>query len=247
MSRDRPEPTFSRLVSCPRALPFTLAVAVMFCSGGGDADPEDPAQEPRGPAGEIDPDADGRVTPEISLVDSLGWEDALASGVNRRVVVRIGRGVDTVPGVAVAREPVMTGDSAVTGFDREGATIERGFWYAPGSGSVKSVALPENFLDFTAHALAPDGSRLAYVGQADDGVQLVAAVRAWPSGEAIWTSAAVEGYPSDAMNSSVEWMSSDSVEIRIRLDALESGRDLWLRAAGDPGETMSVDTLDMGE
>lgn len=233
-------------MSCPRAIPFTLAVAVMFCSGG-DADPEDPAEEPRDPAGEIDPDADMRPSPEISLVDSIAWEDALASGVNRRVVVRVGRSVDTVPGVAVAREPVVVGDSVVTGFDREGATIERGFWYAPGSGSVESVTLPDDFLDFTAHALAPDGHRLAYVGQADDGVRLVAAVRAWPSGEAIWTSADVEGYPSDAMNSSVEWTSPDSVEIRIRLDALESGRDLWLGAAGDPGQSMSVDTLDMGE
>lgn len=222
-----------------RAVGIPLAL-LLACGGGGDAD-----RAPREAASPVDTVAwnaardsapiRGRDGLEVRLTGSIPWETALASGAYRRVVVVHGGEVDTLADVAVSERPVVPGDSSVHGFDRAGGEVERGFVWRPGEGVV-GVDLPGDFPGFTAFALAPDARHLAYVGLADgeESGMLRAVVRTWPDLDVVAETAAVTGYPSDAANSAVEWISADSVRVEIRLDDRETEGGSWLRFRGSP-------------
>lgn len=225
--------------------------AILVACGGGDTTEEDPAPpdtalEP--PAREEPPAWEGGAL-QVRLVDSIPWSTELASGVYRRVAVRYDGAVDTLADVAVESRPVVVGDSIVYGFDRSGGDVERGFRWTPAS-DVATVELPDDFLGFTAFGLAPDAAHLAYVGEADapeEEIRLKAIVREWPGKETVWESHALAGYPSGGQNSTVEWLSADSVEIRVRLDDLDTPGGSWLRATGSPSTgSFAADTVQGG-
>ncbi len=234
-----------------RSLAVALAAVLVACGGGEtageDPAPPDTALEP--PAREEPPAWEGGAL-QIRLVDSIPWSTEMAAGVYQRVAVRYDGVVDTLDGVAVESRPVVVGDSVVFGFDRSGGDVERGFRWAPGS-EVASVELPDDFLGFTAFGLAPDAAHLAYAGEALDApgeeIRLKAIVRDWPGKETVWESHPVAGYPSGGKNSVVEWLSADSVEIRIRLDDLEAPGGSWLRSTGSPSTgSFAADTVQGG-
>lgn len=228
------------------------SAALLLACGGGETPEEEVALPDTAPEAAPDEEAPAWEggTLQIRLVGSIPWETELASGEYRRVSVRYDGTVDTLDGVAVESPPVVVGDSVVYGFDRSNGDVERGFRWAPGS-EVATVELPDDFLGFTAFGLAPDASHLAYVGEALDApveeIRLKAIVRDWPDGETVWESHAVAGYPSGGQNSTVEWVSADSVEIRIRLDDLETPGGSWLRATGSPSTgSFAADTVQGG-
>lgn len=220
-----------------RSIAVALTALVSACGNGEEAREEaaspDAAPEPR----PVEASAWMGDGVQIRLVDSIPWETALASGIYHRVAVRRDGVVDTLPGVEVESRPVVVGDSVVYGFDWSSGEVERGFRWTAGSGTT-TLELPDDFLGFTAFGLAPDAAHLVYVGEAEEApsgeIRLKAVVRGWPEGEVVWESHRVAGYPSGGKNSAVDWLSADSVEVRIRLDDLDTPGGSWLRVAGSP-------------
>lgn len=209
-----------------------LAAATVLACGGTEAPPLPPEE--------------ARIR-EVRLVDSIPWETELAAGVHRRILVTYDGLADTIPGVTTSRRPVVLGDTTVFGFDEEAGEVVAAFRYRLGSTEVETIRLPEDFLSFAAFALAPDAEQLAYIGEREEG-RLAAVVRTWPAKAPVYESHAVEGYPSDGPNSSVEWAGEDEVEIRIRLDDLDTPGGSWLVVRGAPAAgTMVVDTVAGGE
>lgn len=201
--------------------------------------PVEPGEARRGEA----PAGEGSL--EILLVEEVPWRTEMAEGVDRRVAVRHGGGIDTLSGIVVDVPPVVVGDSAVWGFDRERGDIVQGFHWSSRTGEVETIELPGDFAPFLASGLSPDAEELAYVSKRPDG-RLEAVVRSWPEKRLLYRGPPVEGYPSDAMNSVVEWTGDDRVEIRVRLDDLGPPGS-WLRVRGSPGGTMVADTVAGGE
>lgn len=226
-----------------------LLTALLFACGGGEEAAEEAAPADTGselPADREDRSWEGGEL-QVRLVDSIPWATELASGTYRRVAFRRDGTVDTLPDVEVERRPVVVGDSAIYGFDWSAGAVERAFRWTAETGLV-TLELPDDFLGFTAFALAPDAAHLAYAGEAEEGpegeIRLKAVVRDWPSGETVWESDRVAGYPSGGKNSTVEWPSADSVEVRIRLDDLETLGGSWLRAVGSPSTgAFTADTV----
>lgn len=234
-----------------RSIAVALTAVLVACGGAETTDEEAglPDTGLESPSPEEPPAWEGGAL-QIRLVDSIPWSTELASGIYRRVAVRYDGVVDTLADVAVESRPVVVGDSVVFGFDRSGGDVERGFQWAPGS-EVATVDLPDDFLGFTAFGLAPDAAHLAYAGEALDApgeeIRLKAIVRDWPGKETVWESHPVAGYPAGGKNSTVEWLSADSVEIRIRLDDLDPPGGSWLRATGSPStDSFAADTVQGG-
>ena len=223
------------LATC--ALAWTLAC-------GGDAEegraPDAPAATPTdtGPA--------AVAIEGVALVDSIPWTGELGGGVLHRVAVHRGGSTDTIPAITTDELPRVVGDSIVTGFVRADGRVPRGFVYHPARRRVESVPLPDDFAGFLAHAISPDARWMAYVGKRADG-SLDANVVRWPSGASVHESGPVDGYPSDARNSRVEW-SGDALEIRIRLPVLDPDSSTWLVVAGNPDTgSFSADTVAVAE
>lgn len=216
-----------------------LATLALGCGRTNEA-PDEPAAS----SSPADAAAPASRVREVALIDSLPWSDMLGEGVRHRIVVRTTAGSDTIPGVATTRAPVVVGHSTVHGFDvgPDGA-VTGGFVYDVRTNELRRIELPGEFLGFTAFALAPDAGHLAYAGRAEDGIRLAAIVRRWPDGAVAYHGGPVRGYPSDAANSDVEWLGPDRVEIRIRLDDLETPEGTWLRVRGSPAGSMVADTV----
>lgn len=217
-----------------RALAATLvALFLVACDGGGDV------PLPAKPPDETPPD-DAVV---VSLVGSIPWSNMLEEGERHRVVVTAGGRTDTIPEVATTRDPVISGNQ-VHGFVVEGdGSIASGFIYDAATRELLLVPMPEDFLDFTAFALSPEASYLAYAGRAEDGERLAGIIRRWPGGELLFRSDGVAGYPSDFANSEVEWDGPSAVEIWIRTDDVETEGGTWLRLRGVPGSEMLADSV----
>lgn len=230
---------------------IAVPLALLLACGGGETSEESatadtaPAPVPAADTAPALPPAVEGV--ELSLVGSIPWETQIASGEYRRVVVTIDGVSDTLADVAVRERPIVAGDSTVHGFDHAGGSIERGFVWRRSEG-VATVDLPDDFTGYTASGLSPDGSHLAYAGlapEADSGEKrFKTIVRTWPEMETVAESGPVAAYPSDAQNSSVEWLSDDSVEVRIRLDDLETEGGSWLRFRGSTSAgSFAADTV----
>jgi len=216
---------------------------VVLLGCGGSADEPDGAAAPDSAPAVMDRTLP-RAAEGVALVDSLPWANLLEEGVRHRVRVQTAGRVDTIPGIAVTREPVAAEDGAIHGFAVEpDGSVSSGFAYDPSSGGVTRIALPDDFLDFTAFALSPGARYVAYVGRAADGQRLAGVLRRWPGGEVVYRGDPVDGYPSDAANSDVEWHGTDSVEIRIRTADVETPGGTWLRLRGVPGSEMLADTV----
>lgn len=224
-----------------RRLRVSMVLALVVACGGGGPEPGEPAGDRPESPDPVDR-ARGSIR-EVALIESIPWESELAAGVMRRVEVRFDDRVDTIPGIATTRRPVVVGDSIVHGFESEEGEVVRAFRYRPGTGELETVRLPEDFLSFVAFELAPDASHLAYVGRAPDG-RLRAVVRTWPGKEVVHESRPVAGYPSGGRNSAVQWTERDGVEIAIRLDDLETPGGKWFRVRGSPAiGSMEADTV----
>lgn len=219
------------------ALAWALA-----CGGDGEE-----RRTPDAPAGTpSDPGPAAVAIESVELIDSIPWTGEPGGGVLHRVVVRHGGSADTIPAITTAELPRIVGDSIVTGFVRTDGRVPRGFVYHPARRRVESVPLPDDFAGFLAHAISPDARWMAYAGKRADGT-LDANVVRWPSGASVHESGPVEGYPSDAGNSRVEW-SGDAVEIRIRLAVVDPDSSMWLVVAGNPAAgSFSVDTVAVAE
>lgn len=209
-------------------VPWALAWA-LAC--GSDAEEGRNPDAPAGTAPDAGPPA--AAIEGVELVDSIPWTDELGGGMLHRVAVRRGGSTDTIPAITTDQLPRVVGDSLVTGFARADGRVSRGFVYDPARRRVESVPLPDDFAGFLAHSISPDGRWMAYVGKRADG-SLDANVVRWPSGAPVHESGPVEGYPSDARNSRVQW-SGDAVEIHIRLPVIDPDSSTWLVVAGDPG------------
>lgn len=208
-------------------------------SAGRETPPADRPVEP----GDTTPGAvpTARSSIEILLVEEVPWRTEMAEGVDWRVAVRHEGRIDTLPGIVVDAPPIVVGDSAVWGFNRDQGDIVEGFRWRSRTREVETIELPDDFTPFLASGLSPHAAELAYVSRRPDG-RLEAVVRSWPGKRLLYRSPPVEGYPSDAMNSAVEWTGDDRVEIRIRLDDLDPP-GTWLRVRGSPGGAMIVDTM----
>jgi len=227
---------------------WLLALGLLAACGGGGEEPRSGAEGPRGesPRGEGPRGGEEEAAPgliSMSLVDPQPWSDMLGSGTRYRIQVRTTAGVDTVAGITTPGPPVVAED-VLHGFAIESdGRISSGFIYDARTRRLLRVDLPPDFTGFTAYALRPDGGMLAYVGRAEDGVRLAGIVRRWPGGELVYRGGPAEGYPSDDVNSEVEWLTRDSVDIRLRLNDVETEGGSWLRARGVPGWVMTADTV----
>lgn len=220
---------------------WLLAIAALLGCGGEEAEP-DAAEVGAAPEA---PNSFAIVS--VALIDPQPWTDLLESGTRYRLEIGTTAGTDTIPEIAIAGAPIVVGGSKVEGFSMEAdGSIPSGFIYDARARELQRVELPPDFLYFTAFALRPTGGHIAYVGRADDGVSLAAIVRRWPDGELVFRSGPVDGYPSDDANSSVTWLSGDSVDIRIRLSEIESEAGTWLRVSGSPDGAFVADTVPGG-
>lgn len=172
------------------------------------------------------------------LVDSVPWENEEATGYLRRVEVRFGNAIDTVPGVLTAEAPLTVG-ARVLGFAYRDEEIIGAFDYDADHRRLQRDALPAGFNGyFSAPSLAPDGRHIAYIVLPADAMAQ-AVVSTWPGGVLVWRSDAVEVPATDALGGNLtRWLSPDSAEIFI-----ESGpttETQWFHVVGSVREARVV-------
>lgn len=150
-----------------------------------------------------------------ALVDSVPWETEEGSGYLRRVEVRFGDAVDTVPGVLTAEAPLTVG-ARVLGFAYRDQEITGAYDYDAEHRRLQWDALPAGLNGyFSTPSLAPDGRHIAYIVlPADATAQAV--VGTWPGGVSVWRSGMVEVPATDALGGNLtRWLSPDTAEIFI--------------------------------
>lgn len=183
------------------------------------------------------------AVPTVRLVDSIPWANELGEGVLRRVEVRGGGRVDTVPRVLTDDLPLVTAAGEVLGFAWEEDRIVDGFVYDARTRRTRRLRLPGDFDSvFSAPALAPDGRHLAYAVVPGDGTAW-AAVRSWPAGRLVLRSPAVEVPATDSPGNLSRWLSADSAEVFVET-GFATGH-AWLRVLGSvrAGRVLAADTV----
>jgi hypothetical protein len=184
------------------------------------------------------------AAPVVQLVDSVAWEDDADGGTLRRVEVRDGARVDTVPGVLTTELPLLVGGSRLLGFTYRGSDLAEAFEYDLGTRTVKRDSLPGDLNPFfSAPAFSPDGRHLAYVVIPGDETGYAVA-RTWPGLELVWRSAAVQVPATDAAGGAqVRWLSPDTAEVIIETGS--STDEAWYHVLGSVRRraVVSADTL----
>lgn len=184
------------------------------------------------------------LLPRVQLVDSVAWENEADGGTLRRVEVRDGARVDTVPGVLTTDLPVRVGGSRLLGFAYQEGGISEAFEYDLGTRIVKRDSLPGDLNPFfSAPAFSPDGRHLAYVVIPGDETGY-AVVRTWHGRELVWRSAAVRVPATDAAGGTqVRWLSPDTAEVIIETGY--STDEAWYHVVGSVSRraVVSADTL----
>jgi hypothetical protein len=161
-----------------------------------------------------------------ALVDSIPWKSDEDEGFLRRIQVRSGNAVDTIPTVLTAQAPVVVG-TRVLGFAYRDDEIVGAFEYDAARKALRREALPPGFNGyFSAPSIAPDGRHIAYV-VIPGNATAQAVVGAWPGGAPIWKSRTVEIPATDMTGGNLtRWLSADTAEVFI-----ESGKatgEQWL-------------------
>jgi hypothetical protein len=183
------------------------------------------------------------VAVTVELVDSIPWENELGDGTLRRVQVRVGARVDTVPGVLTAEPPVVVDGARVLGFVYEDDQVVSGFRYDVGTGRREILALPDDFSGaFSVPSLAPDGRHIAYVVAAGDGVGW-GVVRTWPGREPVLATARVEVPATDAPGNFTRWISADTAEIFVETGPSTGVEWYRVRASVARRATVAADTV----
>ncbi|HYH78160.1 MAG TPA: hypothetical protein VEX86_00125 [Longimicrobium sp.] len=182
--------------------------------------------------------------PIVQLVDSVAWEDAMGEGTLRRVEVRQGARVDTIPGVLTEEPPTLVAGPRLIGFGYEQGSITSVFEYDVRSRRLEQRPLPIDFHPyFSAPAFSPDGRHLAYVVVPGDGTGYAVA-RSWPDKALVWQSSTVEIPATDARGGSHgRWLSPDVAEVSFEIG---SGTDTrWYRVHGSvlQRRVISADTV----
>jgi len=186
--------------------------------------------------------APGRATGTVAVIlaDSVPFENEMSSGHLRRVVVRAGEHADTLPGILVAKAPVVGPDEVVYGIRADGDLAEGLFAYDSRSRQVRSLPTPADWWEPTAPAIAPDGRHVAYLartGEADG----YGAVTALPSGRIVYRGPTVTMLETDAGVDAIHWTDAVHFDIRIALSSAVGGTQ---RIRGDVERaTARVDTL----
>ena len=182
--------------------------------------------------------------PRVQLVDSVAWETETDGGTLRRMEIRDGMRVDTVPGVLTQDLPVLVGGGRLLGVEYRGGDIVNAFEYDLSTRVVKRDSLPGDLNPFfSAPAFSPDGLHLAYVVIPGDETGY-AVVRTWPGRELVWRSAAVQVPATDvAGGAGVRWTSPDTAEAWIETGV--STDEAWYHVVGSVRRraVVSADTL----
>jgi len=182
--------------------------------------------------------------PRVQLIDSVAWENEANGGTLRRVAVRTGARVDTVPGVLTVDVPVLVGGSRLLGFVYREGGISEAFEYDLGTRAVRRDSLPGDVNPFfSTPAFSPDGRHLAYVVVPGDGTGYAVA-RSWPGRALVSRSAAVRVPATDAEGGNqVRWLSSDTVEFAIETGFATDEAWYHVLASVSRRAVLSADTL----
>lgn len=181
--------------------------------------------------------------PRVQLVDSVAWEDDAGGGTLRRVQVRAGARVDTLPGVLTRDLPVLVGGHRLLGFEYRGGDVASVFGYDLRTRAVERDSLPPDLHSFSAPAFSPDGRHLAYVVVPGDGTGYAVA-RSWPGRALVWRSAAVQVPATDAEGGTqVRWLSPDRVEFLIETGFATDEAWYHVLASVSRRAVLSADTL----
>jgi len=179
--------------------------------------------------------------PRVQLVDSVAYDEGDGETF-RRVEVRTGVRVDTVPGVLTLELPLVVG-SRLLGFRYDGDTAGA-FEYDLETRTVKRDSLPRDLHPFfSAPAFSPDGRHIAYVVVPGDETGYAVA-RTWPGLELVWRSAAVRVPATDAAGGNqVRWLSPDTAEVLAETGY--STDEAWYHVVGSVRRraVVSADTL----
>lgn len=177
----------------------------------------------------------------VRLVDSIPWENELAEGVLRRVELRSGARVDTLPGLLTYELPVVL-DDALLGVEYQQDRAVRAFRYDLRSGRVRRLGLPADLHpSFSAPAFSPDGRHLAYVVVPGDATAW-AMVRSWPERREVARGPRVEIPAGDYAASWARWPAAGRFEVYIDLGGETAGG--WLRVRGSvAGGELRADTV----
>lgn len=183
------------------------------------------------------------VTPGVRLVDSIPFEDDISDGVLRRVEVRSGGRLDTVPGVLTEQVPLVVGDTAVIGFAFKEGGISAGFRYDPQTRRLSRTPMPRDATTvLSAPSFSPDGRHIAYV--AFTNAKGWATVRTWPGAEPVLRSGVVEVPATDSPGGNlVRWLAADTVEFFVETGATTDSAWHHVRAALNPARILSADTV----
>lgn len=151
----------------------------------------------------------------VALVDSVPYATEEDSGYLRRVELRSGALVDTVPGVLTAELPIAVG-ARVLGFAYRDDEITGAFEYDAAHRRLKWDALPPDFNGyFSAPSIAPDGRHIAYIVEPGNDTAWTV-IGTWPGGSPVWRSASVEVPATDFLGGNLtRWRSRDTAEVFI--------------------------------
>lgn len=187
---------------------------------------------------------DDAAAPSVQLVDSIPWENELGEGFLRRVEVRIGSRVDTLPGVLTSELPVVSPESVLSGFAYEADGITAAYAYDARRRRFTWLRLPEDFNPYySAPSISPDARHLAYVIVPGNSTAS-ASVRSWPGRRLVWRSDTVQIPATDARDLTLtRWISPDSSEAYIATGV--STGDAWYRVLGSvrAGAVLQADSV----
>ena len=153
----------------------------------------------------------------VELVDSVPWEHEQGEGVLRRVQVRAGTRVDTVPRVLTSDLPIVVEGSWLLGLVYDGDAVVAGFRYDVNAAQLRLLPLPADLHSaFSGPSIAPDGKHIAYVAVPGDATGW-GVVRSWPDGRPVLTTRRVQIPATDAPGHATRWLSADSAEIFVEI------------------------------
>lgn len=179
----------------------------------------------------------------VQLVDSIPWENELGEGVLRRVQVRVGTRVDTVPRVVTADLPIVVDGARLLGFVYEEDGVVAGFRYDAATRRTDLLPLPDDFhREFSAASLSPDGKHIAYVVAPGDATGW-GVVRSWPERRPHASTRRVQVPATDSPGHFTRWLSADTAEIFVETGFTTGVEWYRVRISAARGAVLGADTV----